>query len=44
MERDHIGNLLARVALKDRAAFSLLYSRISAKLFAICLRMLKDRG
>lgn len=44
MVRDDIGGLLARVALKDRAAFSLIYSRISAKLFAICLRMLKDRG
>ena len=44
MERDDIGGLLARVALRDRSAFSLLYGRISAKLFAICIRMLKDRG
>ncbi|THV23901.1 sigma-70 family RNA polymerase sigma factor [Peteryoungia ipomoeae] len=44
MVRDEISGLLARVALKDRAAFSLLYRHISAKLFAICLRMLKDRG
>lgn len=44
MERDDIGGLLARVALRDRSAFSLLYGRVSAKLFAICIRMLKDRG
>lgn len=44
MVHNDIGGILARVALKDRAAFSLLYSRLSAKLFAICLRMLKDRG
>lgn len=44
MERDDIGELLARVALRDRAAFSLIYQKVSPKLFAICLRMLKDRG
>ncbi|SOC03270.1 sigma-70 family RNA polymerase sigma factor [Rhodobacter maris] len=35
--------LLARVALRDRVAFSTLYSAQGAKLFAICLRLLKDR-
>lgn len=35
--------LMARVALRDRAAFSALYSAQGAKLFAICLRLLKDR-
>lgn len=44
MERDDIGELLSRVALRDRAAFSLIYQKVSPKLFAICLRMLKDRG
>jgi RNA polymerase sigma-70 factor, ECF subfamily len=44
MERDDIGELLARVALRDRAAFSRIYQLLSPKLFAICLRMLKDRG
>ena len=40
---DQYGNLLARVALSDRQAFSVLYDRASAKLFGITLRMLKDR-
>lgn len=41
---DHpIAHLLARVALNDRAAFAQLYSETSAKLFAICLRILKDK-
>lgn len=41
---DHpAAHLLARIALNDRAAFQDLYSSTSAKLFAICLRILKDR-
>jgi RNA polymerase sigma-70 factor (ECF subfamily) len=36
--------LIARVAMGDRAAFSRLYAATSAKLFAICLRVLKDRA
>lgn len=35
--------LLAQVALRDRAAFQELYRRSSPKLFAICLRILKDQ-
>lgn len=38
-----LSELLARVALRDRAAFSTLYSLCAPKLFAICLRLLKDR-
>lgn len=44
MPNDEIAILLSRVALRDRAAFSLLYSRSSPKLFAICLRILRDRA
>lgn len=44
MARDDLESLLARVALRDRAAFDALYSATSAKLFGICLRVLKDRG
>ncbi|WP_159946183.1 sigma-70 family RNA polymerase sigma factor [Rhizobium sp. 18065] len=44
MESDDIAELLGRVALRDRAAFSLIYQRCSAKLFAICIRILKDRN
>ncbi|MFD1744792.1 sigma-70 family RNA polymerase sigma factor [Rhizobium helianthi] len=35
--------LLARIALQDRAAFRALYAKVSPKLFGICLRLLKDR-
>lgn len=35
--------LLARVALGDRAAFRQLYRQCSPKLFGICLRILKDQ-
>lgn len=41
--RSDIENLLARVALGDREAFSALYDATSAKLFGICLRVLRDR-
>jgi RNA polymerase sigma-70 factor, ECF subfamily len=36
------GLLLNRIALGDRAAFSALYAATSAKLFAICLRILNN--
>jgi RNA polymerase sigma-70 factor (ECF subfamily) len=39
-----IVSLLSRVALRDRAAFSELYRRTSAKLFGVCLRILRDRA
>ena len=44
MPADEITDLIARTALGDRGAFSLLYVRTSAKLFGVCLRILKDRG
>lgn len=44
MTSDDIAVLLSRVALKDRAAFSTLYSRTGSKLFSICIRILKDRS
>lgn len=40
---DDIANLIARTALGDRRAFSVLYDRTSAKLFGVCLRILRDR-
>ena len=39
-----IADLLARTALRDRAAFRELYRRTSAKLFGVALRILKDRA
>lgn len=36
--------LLAAVARRDRAAFRALYSGTSGKLFAVALRILRDRG
>ena len=45
MTRDavELQELLARVALRDRAAFRQLYSLASPKLFGISLRILKDQ-
>ncbi|MFD2173244.1 sigma-70 family RNA polymerase sigma factor [Rhodobacter lacus] len=42
-QAEMLAALMARVALRDRAAFAALYSAQGAKLFAICLRLLKDR-
>lgn len=39
-----IDELIARTALRDRAAFRVLYERTSAKLFGVALRILKDRA
>jgi RNA polymerase sigma-70 factor, ECF subfamily len=41
---DEIAGLLSRCALRDRQAFAALYSRTSAKLFGVTLRILKDRS
>jgi RNA polymerase sigma-70 factor (ECF subfamily) len=43
MEGPDISKLIMRVALRDRAAFDLLYRQTSAKLFGVCLRVLNDR-
>lgn len=39
-----IADLIARCALRDRAAFRTLYDRTSAKLFGVALRILRDRA
>jgi len=39
-----IGDLIARTALRDRAAFQRLYDQSASKLFAVALRILKDRA
>ena len=39
-----ISALIGRVALRDRTAFEQLYAATSAKLFGICLRVMKDRA
>ena len=39
-----IADLISRCALRDRAAFRDLYGRTSAKLFGVCLRILRDRS
>ncbi|MGB3024741.1 sigma-70 family RNA polymerase sigma factor [Paradevosia shaoguanensis] len=39
-----IADLIARVALRDRAAFQALYGATSAKLFGVTLRILRDRA
>lgn len=42
--RSEINALLARIALRDRTAFQDLWNRTSAKLFGVCLRILKNRS
>lgn len=42
--RAELCDCLARIAGGDRAALKELFDRTSAKLFGICLRILKDRG
>lgn len=44
MTIDDISPLIGRVSLRDRAAFSQLYQKTSPKLFAICIRILRDRA
>ena len=44
MDRAEIETLIARVALRDRDAFEMLYDRTSAKLFGVCLRVLTKRA
>lgn len=44
MSSADISTLIGRVALRDRAAFEQLYAATSAKLFGICLRVMKDRA
>ena len=41
--RDEFSGLLARTALGDRAAFADLYRAASAKLFAVSLRIVRER-
>lgn len=41
---DSLEVLIGRVALRDEAAFRDLYDRTSAKLFGVCLRLLRHRS
>ncbi|PYE82505.1 sigma-70 family RNA polymerase sigma factor [Pseudoroseicyclus aestuarii] len=43
-DRDELERIIARVALQDRKAFGQLYERTQAKLFGICLRILRSRA
>jgi RNA polymerase sigma-70 factor (ECF subfamily) len=42
MQQVSLEDLLARVALHERRAFDALYTRTSAKLFGVCMRILND--
>jgi RNA polymerase sigma-70 factor (ECF subfamily) len=44
MTTPEISELIGRVSLGDRQAFRLLYDRTHAKLFGVCLRILRDRA
>ncbi|MGH7622344.1 MAG: sigma factor, partial [Gemmatimonadaceae bacterium] len=41
---DHLARLLGRTALGDRSAFSGLYAAARSKLFAVTLRIVRDRA
>lgn len=43
-ESDSLEELIARIALGDRTAFSRLYDRTAAKLFGLILRVLNNRS
>lgn len=43
-DRQDIEALIGKVALGDRAALAALYDATSGKLFAVCLRVLKNRS
>ncbi len=44
MASDNLTQLLSRVALGDRVAFRRLYDSTSAKLFGVCLRVMRNRS
>ena len=44
MAIDEISVLISKVALRDRSAFDRLYKTTSAKLFGVCLRILRERS
>jgi RNA polymerase sigma-70 factor, ECF subfamily len=44
MTADDVSGLISRVALRDRAAFDRLYQLTSSKLFAVCMRILRERS
>lgn len=43
IRRDELSTLIEQVARGDRAALAAIYSRTSAKLFGVCLRVARDR-
>jgi len=44
MTPDDITKLILRTSMRERAAFDLLYRHTNAKLFGVCLRVLRDRA
>jgi RNA polymerase sigma-70 factor, ECF subfamily len=43
-ERDEVGELLARIGLRDAQAFETLYRRVAGRLMAVALRVMQDRA
>lgn len=41
---DELSDLIGRIASGDRGAFRALYTTTSAKLFGVCVRLLRDRS
>ena len=44
MSPDDVKHLISRISLGDRAAFSALYDAVSGRLFAVTLRVLRNRA
>lgn len=44
MTAQDISKLIVRISMRDRGAFDRLYRLTSAKLFGVCLRVLRDRA
>jgi RNA polymerase sigma-70 factor, ECF subfamily len=44
MATNELSDLIARVAMRDREAFRLLYVKTNAKLFSVALRILRERA
>ena len=40
---EELGDLIARIALRDRRAFDMLYAQTSGRLFAVAVRIMKNR-
>lgn len=43
-DREEIGKLLSRIALRDAKAFEALYRKVASRLLAVAMRVVQDRA